>query len=209
MDEGIHLPSPLRHDEPRHPHLAVLDKADAAIETFKERMPDAYTDCSSLYETAKTLYKEVYHNINAGKLKVHQGSLSVDQFEHDLQGLLKCQDPKWKHLKSQEAIMRKRVEDLYQPIHSVELHVRDARGDGSNDAQKEVVKACNHRLARNFHDAKAEYDALCRYPDGLLSQIELLQKRAEKEAGEIIDKLRKRETSVFKVPALLHKMVGT
>jgi hypothetical protein len=208
MDEGIHLPSPLRHEEPSHRHLEVLDKADKAIETFKQLMPDAYTDCSCLYETAKEMYKEVFHNINGGKLKVYQGSLSVDQFERDLQGLLKQQEIKWHQLKAREVVMRKRVDDMYHPVREVEHHVRDARGDGSNEAQREVIHACNHRLRRNFHDAKAEYDALCRYPDGLLSQVELLRKRARTEARDIVDKLRKRETSAFKVPALLHKMIG-
>lgn len=208
MDEGIHLPSPFRHEEPHHRHLGVIDKADKAIETFKELMPDAYTDCSSLYEAAKDMYKEVFHNINGGKLKVYEGSLSIDQFDRDLQGLLKQQEPKWQKLKEKEVVMRKRVEEIYHPIHLVEMHVRDARGDGTNEAQREVVKACNHRLRRNFHDAKAEYDALCSYPDGLLTQIDLIHKRAETEAHAIIDKLRKRETAVFKVPAVLHKIVG-
>jgi hypothetical protein len=202
MDVGIHLPSPLRHEEPSHRHLEVLDKADKTIETFKQLMPDAYTDCSCLYETAKALYKEVFHNINGGKLKVYQGSLSVDQFERDLQGLLKQQELKWHQLKTGEVAMRKRVDDLYQPVREVEHHVRDARGDGTNDAQREVIHACN------FHDAKAEYDALCGYPDGLLTQIDLLHTRAKTEARAIIDKLRKRETAVFKVPAALRKMIG-
>jgi hypothetical protein len=211
MDEGIHLPAPLRHEleDHMHIHLNVVDEADEALKKFQEMMSDAYTDCSSLQEAAKDLYKEVFHNINGGKLKVYQGTLALDQFDRDLTALLGKQQPKWDQLKAKEAIMRTRLQKMYEPIHAAELHVRDAKGDGkSNEPQKELAKVYSHRLKRNFHDAKVEYDELMGFPDGLLTQIDLLHKRAETESREIIEKLRKREKAVFKVPAVLYKMVG-
>jgi hypothetical protein len=89
------------------------------------------------------------------------------------------------------------------------MHVRDARGDGSsNDAQRELARVYAHRLKRNFHDAKSELDELTSWPNGLLTQIDLLHKRAETEAHEILDRLRKREKAAIKVPAVVLKMIG-
>lgn len=208
MDEGIHLPAPLQHHEDPHLHLNVVDTADSAVKEFKDKISDYYVDCSCLYEAAKKVYKEVNHNVNGGKLKVFQSELTLDQFDKDLHRLLHQQEAKWEKLKSEEAVMRKRMQALYQPVHDVELHVKDAKGDGSNAQQKELNRVFNLRLKRDFHDAKAGYDELCGYPDGLLTQIELLRKRTVSEVDEMVDKLRKRESSVFKVPAVLHKMIG-
>jgi hypothetical protein len=208
MDEGIHLPTPLQHHE-EHIHLSVVDKAERALKYYQEKIPDEYTNCSSLYEAAKDLYKEVNNNINGGKLKVYDGTLTLNDFDRDLNGLLGRQRPKWDELKKKEAVMRERLQFFYQPVHDAEMHVRDARGDGSsNDAQRELARVYAHRLKRNFHDAKSELDELTSWPNGLLTQIDLLHKRAETEAHEILDRLRKREKAAIKVPAVVLKMIG-
>jgi hypothetical protein len=209
MDEGIHLPAPLQHHEEEHVHLSVVDKADRVLKYYQEKMPGEYTNCSSLFEAAKNLYKEVSNNANKGKLKVYDGTLKLEDFDRDLNGLLGRQQPKWDELKKKEAVMRERLQFYYQPVHEAELHVRDARGDGTaNDAQRELARVYARRLKRDFHDAKAELDELTSWPNGLLSQIDLLHKRAETEARDVLDRLRKREGAHVKVPAVVLKMVG-
>jgi hypothetical protein len=215
MDTGIHLPPSLVSPEtPTEVRPDILQEADQVLKTFRQALPEEYTRCSSLYESAKDLYKDVCHHLVSGKLKVQHGEWTVDELEGKMTELAQKQESCWNTLFSGEQIMRKRVEALYEPVKEMEQKVKNARGemgaapwnDHPTAEQSAVRKAYSHCLKTTFHDAKVEFDAITSYPDGLLTQVALLHKHGDTETSESIKQLRKREHSHFKIPNILHKV---
>lgn len=226
MDTGFHLPSFLKTKEmetTKTEEPELCKEARKLLEDFscEMRTGKTYTDCSSLYEGAKNLYEEVHFHLTAGKVKVMNKEWTVDELDENLMDVMKKHEPVWERLLLAEKELRAKIDDDYKKVTEMEEKLKHARGyDDKNHhhtawmflptlEQNAIRKTYHCKLKPEFESAKMDHELLCGYPDGYLTQISLLRKRATMEAADKIEKLRGIETAEggFK-NKLLHRLPG-
>lgn len=193
----------------------VLIRAQLVLDNFQKAMQSEYDLAADMNETAKKLYKDLHYKINNGKLRVEHGELTVDEFETLAEALWEQQSTLWSRFMDKAVEEKGKVEAIYQPVRDIECLFKPRKRDEGNEGwmalppseQEAVRKAYHHGWKRNFHDAKAEVDALISYPDGYFTQIELLYRKASRKKSDAFENLRVRKllTGVDNFPtAVVH-----
>ena len=201
MDVGIHLPKSVenvyRDEYELAKRIEVIRDARQELQGFKNFMKNEYPKASSLYESAKNLYEEIQAHWTHGKHMVHKGEWAVAQFDQDMNNLASHQKMTWDKLSEAAIEQEKLVRDEYRKVQDLEAKVIHERGEGSHVAwmglptkeQQIVRKVYSHELRHNFSDAKREVESLIGFPDGILTKILTLRRRANEETAKLSQKL--------------------
>lgn len=200
MDQGIHIPNEFKVTERSIDTEQVLEDADQALCDFKRLIEHEYNHASSLYEGAKNLYEQLHGDLMGDKQRVLRGEWTVDDMDEAIHKLLSKQGTVWDKLKLAGEEIRAKLDAAYSKVKAAEEAVKCARGEGCHVAwlnmpttvQAKVRRVYARKLKQNFADAKSEYASMCAFPDGMLTQIELLRQRALSDATDMMEKLHKR-----------------
>jgi hypothetical protein len=175
---------------------AAIAEAEKELQEFKALARGMDKEATDLVKAAKDLVREVAYQREHGKEQVEKGAWSKEEFDQSLKNLTKKQEQPWENLKAKADALAQKVGGPYKMVTYVKEHVLRARGDGVNTGvfgtlssdQKEVRRVYDNKLKFSFDEAAALYAGLVSYPDGLLTQVHLLQKRAVGQEPEKVEK---------------------
>lgn len=179
---------------PRHemtPGQAAVEDAENELHKYKVLAKEVKEEAYTLYKAAKDLVKEVIYQREHGKEEVTRGAWSNEEYDQSRKNLAQKQEKPWEVLKTKAEALAQKIEGPYKLVTYAQEHVYRARGDRinagifgtlSND-QKEVRKIYDNKLKFKFDEAAAAHSELVSYPDGLLTQVHLLHKRAKDNEG--------------------------
>jgi len=165
---------------------AAIDDAEKTLSDFKALSKEMTAQGTALHKAAKDLLGEVKFNIEEGMKKVEKAEWSGADYTSSRANLRGKQFSAWDNLQKNADAVRAKLEGPYKRVLASKENILRARGDGITGGvlgsltkdQKQVRKVYDNKLKHGFEDAIAAHDGLVSYPDGLLTQIPLLNKRA-------------------------------
>ncbi|CAB9502219.1 expressed unknown protein [Seminavis robusta] len=165
----------------------VIEDAEQKLGDFNVTLKSLSVEAKELHAAARDLVKEALFNHEEGHKKVTKSEWTDEQYEQSLQNLAARQSKPWETLKTKAEEMRVKLEGPYKlVVASKNSCTRAARGSWLGFAtydQKELRRVLDHKLKLEFEDAALAYASLTDYPDGLLTQVELLFKKAQVVLG--------------------------
>lgn len=181
----------------------VLKEADQALDEFAKAMKDDFSPlASSMHDAAKKLYSQVSRHWTEDKRHLAMHEWDSSDLIKDLLVLQNKQEPLWEKLLTDAHELQTRVDRAFEKVQKADKAVVAAcayKGPRSSwggfaTPEMEVIRRYHaKKLSHNMHDLKIKYDDICGYPDGSLTRIKALHRRALEETQMLIDKTAKKE----------------
>lgn len=168
------------------PGQAAIEDAEKTLSEFKVLCKAITEKAKEFHAAGKDLVQEVVFNCEEGRKKVHKGEWTQAQLELGLQNLTTKQSKPWEHLKKKAEELHQKVDGPYKLVLASKENCHRARGDSvsvgwfgfATKEQKEVRRIVDHKLKHKFVEAAESYAVLSSFPDGLLTQIPKMEKKA-------------------------------
>lgn len=175
----------LPHKEATHGQTAI-DDAEKSLSDFKKLSKDITAEATELHKAAKDLVKEVLFNCEQGQTKV-----SKEEWSNCKANLIQKQEKPWETLENKANALKAKFDGHYKLVLASKENCVRARGDSvtggllgsATPDQKLARKVYDNKLRHGFDDAAAAHAAVCSFPDGLVTQIPLLKKKADQALG--------------------------
>lgn len=175
----------LPHKEATHGQAAI-DEAEKTLSDFKKLSKEIITEVTELHEAAKDLVKEVMYNCEQGQAKVNKAEWSDPEFSNCKSNLAQKQEKPWETLEAKATGLKSKMDGHYKLVLASKENMLRARGDSvtggwlgsATPDQKLARKVYDNKLRHGFDEAAAAHAAVSAYPDGMVTHIPLLRKRA-------------------------------
>lgn len=198
---------------------AVLQEAHRVLRAWKQVYDEQLPKAEDAHYYAEELFCEDQKFWDQGKHKVRRGEWTVEQFDEELQALKKKQDPVWDILLKQVAEISTALEQPAKDVNSSSEKViasigphpfnKILRKATPTPEEQEVRHEYHWKLQQEFKDAKAQYQKICGYPEGLLSRVKLFRINVVREdiniAEALHDKEKNKGKNIFKNLPLVGK----
>jgi hypothetical protein len=188
----------------------VLDEAHKALCAWKEVFDKELPIAKDVYYYAEELYVEDKDFWDHGKHKVNRGEWTTNQFDDELQKLKKKQEPVWDRLMKQVSVIEAKLETPIEVVKASDEAVKASigplpikkmiGGKGPTEQEARVRHEYHWKLQQEFKDAKAQYNEICGYPEGLLEQVKLFRLNVVREDINVTEYVH--SDSKFKIPKL-------
>ena len=160
------------------------------------KIRDYVKQAIELVKAGKDLVKEVNYNVEQSQQKVVSKEWTQAELEQSRANLRTKQEKAWEGLISKAEGLKPKLEGPYKLLVAAKEAILRARGDSVTGSvfgsltpdQKEVRKVFDNKLTHKFDEATAAYNGLMAYPDGLLLQPPILQKRASESLNVGVSK---------------------
>jgi hypothetical protein len=191
------------------PQSDVLKEAHDVLcawhELYKVEQPKA----DDTFYYAEELWVEDEKFWDHGKHKVTRGEWTVEQFDEELEKLRKKQQPVWDKLLKQAdeiaAILEKPAADVNASAEKVKASIgphplqKYVGRPAPTKQEAEVRHEYHWKLHQEFEDAKAQYQEICGYPEGLLSRVKLFRINVVREDISITEYIHSDKKTVGKL----------
>jgi hypothetical protein len=210
-------PNPTVAEQPTSP-TTVRHLAEEAIAAWKTVVKNEKYNAEDLYYWAEELWCEEKHAWANGKRKVLRGQWTCDQFDEEMEKLNAKQKPVWDILLQKEAELRAKYEAPHQAVVATNERIKEClqvdpvskkylhpagkvfgKIKIEHPDQHDLHHAYHCKLQRQFEDAEEEYQTLCGYPSGLLTEVKLFREHLIKENAQLADYLHKKKGVVHSV----------
>ena len=156
------------------------------LSDFKKLSKEITSEVTDLHKAAKDLVKEAMYNCEQGQLKVNKAEWSGPEFSNCKANLLKKQEKPWETLEVKANELKSKMDGHYKLVLVSKENMLRARGDSVTGGllgsltpdQKLARKVYDNKLRHAFDEAAAAHAAVSSYPDGMVTNIPLLRKRA-------------------------------
>lgn len=184
---------------PEAPQANVLEQANKALCAWKQVQEKVLPEAKDLHYYAEELYVEDQKFWDHGKFKVRREEWTVDEFDQELKALSKKQEPVWDKLLNQTDILLKKLEQPYKDVQAAAEKVKASIGPhpfgkvlgkpAPTSQEQEIRHEFHWKLDQEFKNAKAEYQEIAGYPEGLLSRVKLFRLNVVREDINITEAL--------------------
>lgn len=199
------------------PQANVLHEAHEVLRAWKKVYEVEQPKAKDTHYYAEELYCEDQKFWDQGKRKVNQGEWTVETFDEELQKLKAKQQPVWDKLMKQvdeiSANLEKPAEDVKAASEKVKASIgphpiKKLVGEAPTPQEAEVRKEYHWKLQREFKDAKAQYQEIVGFPEGLLERVKLFRINVVREDINITEYLHSNQNKekFFKKLPLLGKI---